>query len=100
MSIKCDVKCDNIVKDNLIDLTSKNSSNPILIKEKIIPIEKIQNNNNIKDNFIGSSNKNISHHVFNKKKKQIWVVFFLTKMFSNHSMGLIEMKSILIILSN
>ncbi len=29
MSIKCDVRCDNIVKNNLIDLTSKN---PILIK--------------------------------------------------------------------
>jgi SUMO ligase MMS21 Smc5/6 complex component len=31
MPIKCDVKCDNIVKGNLIDLTSKN---PILINEK------------------------------------------------------------------
>jgi len=38
MPIKFDVKCDNIVKNNLIDLTSKNSSNPILIKQKIIPI--------------------------------------------------------------
>jgi hypothetical protein len=32
MPIKCHVKCDNIVKDNLIDSTSKTSSNPILIK--------------------------------------------------------------------
>jgi hypothetical protein len=32
MPIKCDDKCDNIVEDNLTDLTSKNSSNPILIK--------------------------------------------------------------------
>ncbi len=47
MLIKCDVKCDNIVKDNPIDLTSKNSSNPIFIKQKITPIENIQNNNNI-----------------------------------------------------
>jgi len=75
MSIKCDVKCDNIVKDNPIDLTSKNSSNPILIKEKIIPIEKIQNNNNIKDNVIGSSSKNISHHVFNKKRNKYGLCF-------------------------
>jgi len=74
MSIKCDVKCDNIVKENIIDLTNKNSSNPILIKEKMNPIENIQNNNNIKDNVIGPSSKNIPHHVFNKKKKQIWVV--------------------------
>jgi hypothetical protein len=49
-SIKCDVICDNIVKDNFIDLTRKNH---ILIKEKITPIENIQNNNNIKDNVIG-----------------------------------------------
>jgi hypothetical protein len=32
MSIKCDVTCDNIVKDDLTNLSSKNS---ILIKEKI-----------------------------------------------------------------
>jgi hypothetical protein len=70
MSIKCDVKCDNIVKDNLIDLTSKNSSNLISIKEKIILFENIQNNNNIKDNVIGPLSKNISHHVFNKKEKK------------------------------
>jgi hypothetical protein len=69
MLIKCDVKCDNIVKDNLIDLTSQNSSNPILIKPKITQIENIQNNNNIKNNVIGPSNKNISQHVFNKKKE-------------------------------
>jgi SUMO ligase MMS21 Smc5/6 complex component len=62
MPIKCDVRCDNIVTDNLIDLTSKN---PILIKEKITSIENIQNNNNIKDNVIGLSSKNIPHHVFN-----------------------------------
>jgi hypothetical protein len=68
MPITCDVKCDNIVKDNLIDLTSKTSSNPILIKQKITLIENIQNNNNI------------PHHVFNKKYK-IWVVIFLTNMF-------------------
>jgi len=37
--IKCDVKCDNIVKDNFIDLTSKNSSNPIFIKEKITQLK-------------------------------------------------------------
>jgi hypothetical protein len=42
MPIKCDVKCDNIVKDNLIDLTNKNSSNPILIKENITQIENIK----------------------------------------------------------
>jgi hypothetical protein len=60
------IKCDNIIKDNLIDLTSKNSSNPILIKPKITQIENIQNNNYIKDNVIGPSSKNISHHVFNK----------------------------------
>ncbi len=65
MPIKCDVKCDNIVKDNLIDLTSKNH---ILIKEKITPIENIQNNNNIKYNVIGPSSKNIPHHVFNEKE--------------------------------
>jgi len=79
MSIKCDVKCDNIVKDNLIDLTSKNSSNPILIKEKITLIENIQDNNNIKNNVIGPSSKNISHHVFNKKETTMGGV--LTKMF-------------------
>ncbi len=39
MTIKCDVRCDNMVKDNLIGLTSKNH---ILIKEKITPIENIQ----------------------------------------------------------
>jgi hypothetical protein len=33
MPIKCVVKCDTIVKNNLIDLTSKNSSNPILNKK-------------------------------------------------------------------
>jgi hypothetical protein len=27
MPIKCDVKCDNIVEENLIDLKNKNSSN-------------------------------------------------------------------------
>jgi hypothetical protein len=59
------IKCDSIVKDNLIDLTSKN---PILIKEKITPIGNIQNNNNIKDNVIGPSSKNIPHHVYNKKE--------------------------------
>jgi hypothetical protein len=59
------IKCDNIVKDNLIDLRSKN---PILIKEKIIPIGNIQNNNNIKDNVIGPSSKNIPCHVYNKKE--------------------------------
>jgi hypothetical protein len=79
MSIKCDVKCDNIVKDNLIDLTSKDSSNPILIKEKITLIENIQDNNNIKNNVIGPSSKNISHHVFNKKETTMGGV--LTKMF-------------------
>jgi len=75
MPIKCDVKCDNIIKDNLIDLTSKNSSNPILIKEKISPIENIQNNNNIKDNVIGPTSKNIPHHVFNKKETNMGCVF-------------------------
>jgi hypothetical protein len=75
MSIKCDVKCDNIVKNNLIDLTSKHSSNPILIKEKITLIETIQDNNNIKDNVIGPSSKNISHHVFNKKETNMGGVF-------------------------
>jgi hypothetical protein len=34
MPMKSDVKCDNVVKDNLTDLTSINSSNPILIKKK------------------------------------------------------------------
>jgi hypothetical protein len=47
--MKCDVKCDNIVKDNLTNLTNNNFSNLILIKEKINPIENIQNNNNIKE---------------------------------------------------
>jgi hypothetical protein len=61
------IKCDNIVKDNLIDLTNKNSSNPILIKEKITQFENIQNNNIIKDNFISPSSKNIPHHVFIKE---------------------------------
>jgi hypothetical protein len=65
MPIKCDVKCDNIVKDNIIDLINKNSSN--FIKQKITLIENLQNNNNIKDNVIGISSKNIAHHVFNKK---------------------------------
>jgi hypothetical protein len=59
------IKCDNIVKENLIDLISKNSSNLILIKEKITPIENIQNNNNSKYNVIGPSSKSIPHHVFN-----------------------------------
>jgi hypothetical protein len=39
MPIKCDVKCDNIVKDNLTNLTSKIFSYPILIKKKITPIK-------------------------------------------------------------
>jgi hypothetical protein len=67
MPIKCVVKCDNIVKNNLIDWTTRNSSNPILIQQKRTPIENIQNNNNIKNNVIGPSSKNIPHHVFNKK---------------------------------
>jgi hypothetical protein len=67
--IKCDVKCDNIIFKNFIDLTSKNSSNPILIFLKTL-IENIQNNNNIKDNVIGPSSKNIQHHVFNKKRNK------------------------------
>jgi hypothetical protein len=37
MPMKCDVKCDNILKDYLIDLTSKNYLNHI--KEKRTPIE-------------------------------------------------------------
>jgi hypothetical protein len=61
MPMKCDVKCDNIFKDNLIDLTSKNYLNHI--KEKRTPIENMQNNNNIKDNVIGLTSKNNSHHV-------------------------------------
>jgi hypothetical protein len=69
MLIKFDVKCDNIVLNNFTDLTSKNSSNPILIKEKITPIENLQNNNNIKYNVIGPTSNNNSHHVFNKTKK-------------------------------
>jgi SUMO ligase MMS21 Smc5/6 complex component len=73
MPIKCDVRCDNIVTNNLIDLTSKN---PILIKEKITPIENIQNNNNIKDNVIGPSSKNIPHHAFNLKKTNMGCDFF------------------------
>jgi hypothetical protein len=68
MLIKCGVKCDNIIKDNLIDLTSKNDSNLILIKEKITLIENIQNNNNIKNNVISPTSKNIPHHVFNINK--------------------------------
>ncbi len=28
-AMKCDIKCDNILKDNLTNLTSKNSSNHI-----------------------------------------------------------------------
>jgi hypothetical protein len=58
MPMMSDVKCDNVVKDNLIDLTSINSSNPILIKE-ITPIENIQNNSNIKNNVIGPMSKKI-----------------------------------------
>ncbi len=50
------IKCDNIVKNNLLDLTSKN---PIIIQEKITSNE---------NNIIGLSNKNIPHHVFNKKE--------------------------------
>jgi len=63
--MKCDVKCDNIVKDNLTNLTNNNFSYPILIKEKINPIENIQNNNNIKDNVVGLTSKNNPHHVLN-----------------------------------
>ncbi len=59
MSMKSDVKCDNVIKDNLADLTSINSSNPILIKEKKTLIENIQNNKNIKDNVIGPISKKI-----------------------------------------
>jgi hypothetical protein len=62
MSIKCDVKCDNIVKNNHIDLSSKKF---ILIKEKI------QHNNNIKYNVISFSNKNIPCRVFNKKETNV-----------------------------
>ncbi len=61
MPIKCDVRCDNIVKNNLIDLTNENSSYLILIKEKIASIENIRNNNNIKDNVIGPTSKNNPH---------------------------------------
>ncbi len=71
MPIKFDVKCDNIVKDNLIDLTNENSSYLILIKEKITSIENIKNNKNIKDNVIGpTKNKSTPnpHHVFDFKK--------------------------------
>jgi hypothetical protein len=63
--MKCDVKCDNIVKDNHTNLTNNNSSNLILIKEKINSIKNIQNNNNIKDNVIGPTSKNNPHHVLN-----------------------------------
>jgi hypothetical protein len=66
--MKCDVKCDNIVKDNLTNLTNNNSSNPILIKEKITPVENIQNNNNIKENVIGPTSKNNPHHVLSLRK--------------------------------
>ncbi len=69
MPMMSDVKCDNVVKDNLIDLTSINSSNPILIKE-ITPIENIQNNSNIKNNVIGPMSKKI-HVMFWIRKKQI-----------------------------
>jgi hypothetical protein len=61
------VKCDNIVKDNLTNLTNNNSSNPILVKEKITPIENIKNNKNIKDNVIGPTSKNNPFHVLNLK---------------------------------
>jgi len=66
--MKCDVKCDTIVKDNLTNLTNNNSSNPILIKEKITPVENIQNNNNIKENVIGPTSKNNPHHVLSLRK--------------------------------
>ncbi len=59
MPMKSNVKCDNVIKDNLTNLTSINFSNPILIKAKITPIENIQNNNNIKNNVIGPMNKKI-----------------------------------------
>jgi hypothetical protein len=72
MLIKCDVKCDNIVKENFIDLTSKISSNLILIKKN--PIEKLNNNNN-KYNVIGLTSKNNSHHVFNIKKNKYGLCF-------------------------
>ncbi len=61
------MKCDNIVKDNLTNLTNNNSSNPILVKEKITPIENIKNNKNIKDNVIGPTSKNNPFHVLNLK---------------------------------
>jgi hypothetical protein len=64
MPIKCDVKCDNIVEENLIDLKNKNSSN--ILKK----IEIIQNNKNMKDNVIGLVSKNIPRHVFNKRKNK------------------------------
>jgi hypothetical protein len=57
------MECGNIVKDNLIDLTNENSSYLILIKEKITPIENIQNNNNIKDNIIGPTSENNPHPI-------------------------------------
>jgi hypothetical protein len=72
-----EVKCDNIVEDNFIDLTSKNSSNYILIKEKITPIDFFCNNNNnkYKYNVIGPTSKNNSHHAFNKKETNVGCVF-------------------------
>ncbi len=42
MLIKFDVKCDIIVKDNPIDLTSKNSSHLIFIKQKKLQLKTIQ----------------------------------------------------------
>jgi hypothetical protein len=33
------IRCDNIVEDNLTNLTSKNSSNPILIKKKKLQLK-------------------------------------------------------------
>ncbi len=42
MLIKFDVKCDTIVKDNPIDLTSKNSSHLIFIKQKKLQLKTIQ----------------------------------------------------------
>jgi hypothetical protein len=57
---------NNIVKDNLTNLKSKKSSNPILIKKKKTPIKNIQNNKNIKDNVINLTSKINPHHVLNK----------------------------------
>jgi hypothetical protein len=68
MPIKCDVRCDNIVKDNLIYLTSKN---PILINEKITILKIMSLVLQVK----------IFHIMFSIKRKQIWVVIFVTKMF-------------------